>query len=210
MSTGRNRSELMATIRHRAHLALMAQGAVEGTGLAIARRVAKSGYLTGEERDFALDVLVPDEAAHLKWCRSAADHLADGPAGGGVGARQRRCNEVLFETLGAAGKQDLRTNVLLLSHLRHVERLLLRRFDAYMALLGFVLPEEIVQGAQRLIVDEVQHVAWGDRVSARIHRQYSDELTGSHSRTSMRDGMAHRSSAEFTACFRLTEDLKRI
>ena len=142
-------------MRQRAHLALTAQTTVEGTGLAIAKRVAKSAYLT-------------------------------------------------------RNKQDLLTNVLLLSHLRQFERLLLRRFDAYKALLDIVLPEEIAQGAHRLIENEFHHVDWGQRVSAPIHRQYAGELAGFRSRLSMRHGMAHRPSSELQNCFRLPEALGRI
>jgi hypothetical protein len=201
---------LLATIRYRAHLALTAQATAEGAGLAIAKRVANSGYLTCEERDFALDVIVPDEAAHMKWCWSAANRLTSRPAVHGVGARQRRSNEALFETLNATGKRGLPTSVLLLTHLRQFERLLLRRFDEYRAVLRTVLPEEAVSGAQRLLEDEVRHIAWGQRVSDRLHRQFADELSGSTSRLSMRDSMAHRSSSDFERCFRLAEDLKRI
>ena len=149
------RSDLLASIRQRAHLALTAQATVEGTGLAIAKRVAESAYLT-------------------------------------------------------RNKQDLLTNVLLLSHLLQLERQLLRRFDAYKALLDIVLPEEIAQGAHRLIEDEVHHVDLGQRLSARIHRQYAGELAGSRFRLSMRHGMARRSSSELQNCFRLPEALGRI
>ncbi|MBA3353096.1 MAG: hypothetical protein H0U23_11880, partial [Blastocatellia bacterium] len=168
------RGELSFELAHHCVEALNEQAATEGTGLAIAIELSRSEFLTTEDRDFAGDVLRPDEVAHLKWCRGAANHIA-GSAKPGYGAWQRECNQALWDALPSTNRQGLPRDHTILFHLRKIERLLLRRFDYYERIITAILPEEFASGIERLKLDETRHIGWGKNVTNRLRFERADD-----------------------------------
>ncbi len=124
----------------------------ESRAVGMAVQLARADVLTAEERAYAGDVLLRDEARHARWARTSARSL--GP-----------CGEL---SAGTYGLRQFASPVAVLARLHFGESFLLR-YEAQMREVMLELGRpDIAAGWNALVADEEEHTAWGRRTLDRL------------------------------------------
>jgi len=175
------------------------QAEIEGRAVVLARHLSRSMILSAEERDFARDILRPEEALHMKMALNFARFF------GSINrSRLRDALRRMVETLksDAQEAQAIPLDYLLVMRLNHDERFLLRTFPAYRRIAFCFLPRELANAAGQLEHDERAHKIWSDSVLHRLNGEYPGWIDVARGQRTIRGHPLHHVATQLTEVYK--------